>query len=134
MAQFLVITENSLSLQSSPILHINHHMISKKNYFLLLRTFCKYLFYRRLTFQKGEISYDFIQSLQLECAMYSNLAIFYDFPFKKLSYAVYHDVIAHVYFHEVSENRPILFNLDTYIFSFFDKRYNLIDDVSYLPY
>ena len=52
MAQFLVITENSLSLQSSPILHINHQRINKKNYFLLLRTFCKYLFYRRLTFQK----------------------------------------------------------------------------------
>ena len=66
--------------------------------------------------------------------MYSNLSIFYDFPFKKLSYAVYHDILDHVYFHEVSENRPILFNLDTYIFSFFDERYNLIDDVSDLPY
>ena len=135
MAQFLIITENSLSLQSSPILYINHQRISKKNYFLLLRTFCKYLFYRRLTFQKKfEITSDFIQAIQLECAMYSNLSVFYDFPFKKLSYAVYHDILAHVYFHEVSENRPILFNLDTYVFSFFDERYNLIDDVSDLSY
>lgn len=134
MAQFFVITENSLSLQSSPILHINHQRISKKNYFLLLRTFCKYLFYRRLTFQKAEITYDFMQALHLECDMYKNLSVFYAFPFKKLSYAVYHDILAHVYFHEVFENRPILFNLETYIFSFFDERYNLIDDVSDLPY
>ena len=135
MAQFLVITENSLSLQSSPILYINRRRLSKKNYLLLLRTFCKYLFYRRLTFQKNnQITFDFIQAIQLESTMYNNLAVFYDLPFKKLSYAVYHDVLAHVYFHEISENRPILFNLDTFIFSFFDERYNMIDDVSDLPY
>lgn len=134
MAQFLVITENSLSLQSSSILHINHQRISKKNYFLLLRTFCKYLFYRRVSYQKDAITFEFIEALRLECDMEKNLAVFGLIPFRNLSYAVYHDTLARLFQHELYEKRPILFNLETYEFSFYDERYNLIDDVSDLPY
>lgn len=134
MAQFLVITENSLSLQSSPIFRINRQRVSKGNYKLLLMTYCKYLFFRRVSFQKKLITFEFIEALRLECDMEHNLSILGCFPFSKLSYAVYHDTLAHLYNHEMYEKRPILFNLKTYEFSFYDEHFNISDDVSDLPY
>lgn len=134
MAQFLIITENSLSLQSSPILRINRQRQSKRNYNLLLMTFCKFLFFRRVHYQKNDITFEFIEALRLECDMEKNLAVFGLIPFRNLSYAVYHDTLARLYQHEPYETRPILFNLETYDFSFFDEHLNLIDDVSDLPY
>lgn len=134
MAQFLIITQSSLSLQSSPILRINRQRQSKRNYNLLLMTFCKYLFFRRVSYQKDAITFEFIEALRLECDMEKNLAVFGLIPFRNLSYAVYHDTLASLYQHEPYENRPILFNLETYEFSFFDERHTLIDDVSDLPY
>ena len=134
MAQFLIITENSLSLQSTPILRVNRQRQSKRNYNLLLMTFCKYLFFRRLSYQKNDITFDFIEALRLECDMEKNLAVFGLIPFSKLSFAVYHDTLARLYNHEPYETRPILFNLETYAFSFFDEHINVIDDVSDLPY
>lgn len=134
MAQFLIITENSLSLQSSPILRINRQRQSKRNYNLLLMTFCKFLFFRRVSCQKDAITFEFIEALRLECDMEKNLAVFGIIPFRNLSYTVYHDTLAHLYNHEMYENRPILFNLETYDFSFYDERFNVSDDVSDLPY
>lgn len=134
MAQFLIITQSSLSLQSSPILRINRQRQSKRNYNLLLMTFCKYLFFRRVSYQKDAITFEFIEALRLECDMEKNLAVFGLIPFRNLSYAVYHDTLARLYQHEPYEKRPILFNLETYEFSFYDEHYNLSDDASDLPY
>lgn len=134
MAQFLVISENSLSLQSSPIFRINRQRLSRGNYKLLLMTYCKYLFFRRVHYQKNDITFEFIEALRLECDMEKNLSIFGLIPFRNLSYAVYHDTLARLFQHEPYEKRPILFNLETYDFSFYDERYNLVDDVSDLPY
>ena len=134
MAQFLVITENSLSLQSSPIFRINRQRVSKGNYKLLLMTYCKYLFFRRVSYQKDAVTFEFIEALRLECDMEKNLAVFGLIPFRNLSYAVYHDTLARLYNHELYEKRPILFNLETYEFSFYDEHFNVTDDISDLPY
>lgn len=134
MAQFLVITKNSLSLQSSPILRINHQRISKKNYLVLLRTLCKYLFFRRVSLQKKDITFAFIEALRLECDMEKNLAVANIIPFVTTSFAVYNDILYHMDYYQPYENRPILFNLSTYDFSFFDENFNLIDAVDDLPY
>lgn len=66
--------------------------------------------------------------------MEKNLAFFGLIPFRNLSYSVYHDTLARLYQHEPYENRPILFNLESYAFSFFDEHFNTIDEVDDLPY
>ena len=134
MAQFLIITKNSLSLRSSPLLRINHLRNSKRNYIILLRTLCKYLFFRRVSFQKKDITFAFIEALRLECDMEKNLAVANIIPLKTLSFAVYHDILYHLPYTQPYEIRPILFNLGTYAFSFFDEHSNIINEVDDLPY
>lgn len=134
MAQFLIITKNSLSLQSSPILRINFQRNSKRDYIVLLRTLCKYLFYRRISIQKSDITFAFIEALRLECDMEKNLAISNIIPLKTISFAVYHDILYHLPYTHPYEIRPILVNLETYKFSFYDEHFNVSDDVLDLPY
>lgn len=134
MAQFIVITKNSLSLQSFPILCINHLRNSKRDYLVLLRTLCKYLFFRRVSIQKKDITFDFIEALRLETIMEQHLAVFNIIPLQTTTLAVYNDILFHMPYYEPYEIRPILFNLDTYALSFFNEDTNTIDEVDDLPY
>ncbi len=134
MAQFLIITKNSLSLQSSPILRINHLRNSKRDYIILLRTLCKYLFFRRVSIQKKDITFAFIEALRLETIMEQHLAVIDIVPLKTITLAVYNDTLMHMPYYEPYEIRPILFNLDTYALNFFNEDTNTFDDVDDLPY
>lgn len=134
MAQFLIITKNSLSLQRSPILRINHLSNSKRDYIILLRTLCKYLFFRRVSLQKKDITFAFIEALRLETIMEQHLAIIDIVPLKTITLAVYNDILYHMPYYEPYEIRPILFNLDTYALKFFNEDTNTIDEVDDLPY
>ena len=121
MAQFLIVTPDSLSLQRSPIMHINRRRLSKRDYIVHLRTLCKYLFYRRLSYQKNDITFDFIEALRLECDMAKNLSVSGILPLKELSFVVYQDILFRWSNHDSYEKQPILFNLDTYELSFYDS-------------
>ena len=136
MAQFLIITEDSLSLQRSPIIHINSRRLSKRNYITLLRTLSKFLFYRRLHFHNDKINSDFIFALRAEAVIESHLNYSSLFPLSVLSFMVYSDLVATVFDFTLSDKRPILFNLDSYEFSFYDPNYydNRIYDGLDLPY
>ena len=134
MAQFLVITKNSLSLQSSPIHRINYQRNSKRDYIILLRTLSKYVFFRRLSLQKKDITFEFIEALRLECDIENSLGVANIIPLKTLTFAVYNAILSHLPFTQPYETRPILFNLGTYVFSFFDELNNVIDEVDDLPY
>lgn len=134
MAQFLIITRNSLSLQSSPIHRINYQRNSKRDYIILLRTLSKYVFFRRLSLQKKDITFEFIEALRLECDIENSLGVANIIPLKTLTLAVYNAILSHLSFTQPYEIRPILFNLGTYDFSFFHERYNVIDEVDDLPY
>lgn len=134
MARFLIITRNSLSLQSSPIHCINCQRNSKRDYIILLRTLTKYVFFRRLSVQKKEITFEFIEALRLECDIENALGVANIIPLKTLTLAVYNAILSHLRFTQPYEIRPILFNLGTYEFSFFDECSNVIDEVDDLPY
>lgn len=134
MAQFLIITRNSLSLQSSPILRINHLRNSKRGYIILLRTLSKYVFFRRLSLQKKYITSEFIEALRLESDIENSLGVADIIPLKTLTIGVYNAILSHLHFTQPYEIRPIFFNLGTYDFSFFDVRHHVIDEVDDLPY
>lgn len=139
MAKFIVITEKSLSLQSSPILSVNCKKLSKRDYLVLLRTLCKYLFYRRVSLQKDYITVAFIDALTLEVQMQCILNNSPLFFLSYLSKAVYMSFLPVMRIYcKPCEKRPILFNLDTYELSFFSEYYydnpDDVDDVSDLPY
>lgn len=137
MAQFLIITPDSLYLQSSPILHFTHRRLSKRDYLVLLRTLSKYLFYRRIHLQKDTITDDFINSLRLESAIDFYLSNYDLFSRPVLAFRVYLDIAVKSYLPLPSRNEPILFNLDTYELSFYDAHLHNCDnndDVFDLPY
>lgn len=134
MAQFLIITRNSLSLQSSPIHRINYQRNSKRDYIILLRTLSKYVFFRRLSLQKKDITFEFIEALRLECDVDNSLGVANIIPLKTLTLGVYNAILSHLPFTQPYEIRPILFNLGTYKFSFFDEFNNFTDEVDDLPY
>ncbi|AXF52235.1 MAG: hypothetical protein [Microviridae sp.] len=136
MAQFLIISEDSLSLQRSPIMHINRMRLSKRDYIVLLRTLSKFLFYRRLHLQKNKVSLDFINALKLESAIEFYLNNYDVLSRSVLAFRVYLEVAVKSLLPLPSKNQPILFNLDTYELSFYDPHY--YDNHSYdgfdLPY
>lgn len=136
MAQFLIITENSLSLQRSPIMHVNCRRLSKRDYIILLRTLFKYLFYRRLHFHKDEITFEFVSALRLESRIECFLNCSTYFRYSDLSFLVYLEVGSSMCDFSPSDKCPILFNLDSYELSFFDAHYydNRIYDGLDLPY
>lgn len=137
MAQFLIITADSLSLQRSPILHLNRKPLSKRNYIVLLRTLSKYLFYRRIHLQRGKITSDFINALQLESFIEAHLNNRDIFSRSDLAFRVYLDMAVKVPLPLPDYNAPVLFNLDTYELSFYDAHLHYCDkndDVYDLPY
>lgn len=136
MAQFLIITENSMSLQRSPIMHVNCRRLSKRDYIILLRTLSKYLFYRRLHFHKDEITFDFLSAHRLESRIESFLTCSTYLRLSDLSFLVYVGVASTMCDYSPSDKCPILFNLDSYELSFFDAHYydNRIYDGLDLPY
>lgn len=136
MARFLIITENSLSLQSSPIMSVNCKKLSKRNYLLLLRTLSKYLFFRRLSFHKDYITPVFINAHTLEVQIDTYLDCSRLLPMPYLSEAVYLAFLSVMRNCKPCEKRPILFNLGTYELSFFNEHYydTTDDDVFDLPY
>ena len=136
MAQFLIITEDSLSLQSSPILSINRRRLSKRNYIVLLRILSKFLFYRRISLQKDFITVAFLDAFRLECAIEYHLKNFDVLSRSVLAFRVYLDMAVRVPLPLPDCNAPVLFNLDTYKLSFYDEHYHdtADDDVFDLPY
>lgn len=136
MAQFLIISEDSLSLQRSPIIHINRRRLSKRDYIVLLRTLSKYLFYRRLHLQKNKVTLDFINALKLESAIEFYLNNYDVLSRSVLAFRVYLEVAVKCLLPLPSKNQPILFNLDSYELSFYDSHF--YDNHSYdgldLPY
>ena len=136
MAQFLIISEDSLSLQRSPIMHINCRRLSKRDYIVLLRTLSKFLFYRRLNLQKDKVTLDFINALKLESSIEFYLNNYDVLSCSVLAFRVYLEVAVKCLLPLPSKNVPILFNLDTYELSFYDSHYydNRIYDGLDLPY
>lgn len=136
MAQFLIISEDSLSLQRSPIMHINRRRLSKRDYIVLLRTLSKFLFYRRLHLQKTQVTLDFINALKLESAIEFYLNNSDVLSRSVLAFRVYLEVVVKCLLPLPSKNVPILFNLDSYELSFFDGHYydNRIFDGLDFPY
>lgn len=136
MAKFIIITENSLRLQCSPILSVNCKRLSKRDYLVLLRTLSKYLFFRRLSFHKDYITPVFIDAHALEVQIDTYLDCSRLVPLSYLSEAVYLAFVSVMRNCKPCETRPILFNLGTYELSFFNENYydTTDDDVSDLPY
>lgn len=136
MAQFLIITENSMSLQRSPIMHVNCRRLSKRDYIILLRTLSKYLFYRRIHFHKDKITFDFVSSLRLESRIECYLTCSTYLTLSDLSFLVYVEVASIMRDFSPSNKLPILFNLDSYDLSFFDEHYydKRVYDGDDLPY
>ena len=136
MAQFLIITTDSLSLQRSPIMHINCKRLRKRDYVVLLRTLSKFLFYRRINLQKDMITVDFINALQLESTVEFFLYNRDVFSCSDLAFRVYSDVAIKIPQPLPSKNVPILFNLDSYELCFYDAHYydNCTYDGLDLPY
>ena len=123
MAQFLIISEDSLSLQRSPIMHINRRRLSKRDYIVLLRTLSKFLFYRRLHLQKTQVTLDFINALKLESAIEFYLNNYDVLSRSVLAFRVYLEVAVKCLLPLPPKNVPILFNLDSYELSFYDSHY-----------
>lgn len=136
MAQFLIISPDSLSLQCSPIMHIDCKRLSKRNYVVLLRTLCKYLFYRRINLQKDKITVDFIYALSLESAIECFLYNRDVFSRSDLAFRVYSEIAVKISQPLPFRNLPIMFNLHSYELSFYDgSYYDTNDDDDFdLPY